>query len=90
MSEGMNGTTITYDEQSITPEHFFSKFVSTRQPVKLAKPSAAPATHFSSIIKRIWTNQELRERSGEEVVRCEIRDDVVNEGRSPCISLHQL
>ena len=32
--------------------------------------------YVENIIYKVWSNQELRERSGEDTIRCEIRDDV--------------
>ena len=63
------------------PRDFFKKYVATRQPAVLR----CAESHFKdssakSIIKKFWTNQELREKSGKDTIRCEIRDDVAAEG----------
>ena len=51
---------------------FFKEHVATRKPAVFCRKEI----DLENIIYKVWSNQELRERSGEDTIRCEIRDDV--------------
>ena len=79
------------EEKDLDPRSFFKKYVATRQPavIRYAQDDGCPNSNLnpnnpigaSSIIRKFWSNHELREKSGGDTIRCEIRDDITTEGR---------
>ena len=54
-------------ESPIDSELFFEEYVKKRRPVKLK--------NFKPNILEFWDNQYLKDKSGGEIVRCELRFD---------------
>ena len=85
------------EEKDLDPRSFFKKYVATRQPavIRCAQDDGYPNSNadinnpnnVSSIVRKFWSNHELRERSGEDTIRCEIRDDITTEGRKRVLML---
>lgn len=69
------------------PRSFFKEYVSTRQPAVLRYAQGDRCNSARSIISKFWSNDELRARSGEDKIRCEIRDDITTEGMKSMIPL---